>query len=236
MGAMAAQITSVTIVYSTVYTGANQRKHLSSASLAFVQGIHRSPHKWPVTRKLFSFDDIIMYRNAIIRLCVSSMPWQYNRTWSPMWLRGECADIAIVLKMHDDVIKWERFPRYWPFVRGIQRSPVNSPNKGQWRGALMFSLICAWINDWVNNCEAGDLRRHRGHYDVNVMVYPCLLQVARRALHTMTSISKREHTENPRRVMLVITRTSRWRHGMGALSASLILSRQWASLTKVLST
>ena len=44
--------------------------------------------------------------------------------------------------------------------------PVNSLHKGQWRGALMFSLICAWINDWVNNREAGDLRRHRGHYDV----------------------------------------------------------------------
>ena len=47
--------------------------------------------------------------------------------------------------------------------------PVNSPHKGQWRGTLMFSLICAWINDWVNNHEAGDLRRHRCHYDVNVM-------------------------------------------------------------------
>ena len=44
---------------------------------------------------------------------------------------------------HDDVIKWEHFPRYWPFVRGIHRWPVNSPHKGQWRGALMFSLICA---------------------------------------------------------------------------------------------
>ena len=43
---------------------------------------------------------------------------------------------------HDDVIKWKHFPRYWPFVRGIHRSPVNSPHKGQWRGALMFSLIC----------------------------------------------------------------------------------------------
>ena len=47
--------------------------------------------------------------------------------------------------------------------------PVNSPHKGQWRGALMFSLICALINDWVNNREAGDFRRYRGHYDVRVM-------------------------------------------------------------------
>ena len=45
--------------------------------------------------------------------------------------------------VHDDVIKWKHFPRNWPFVRGIHLSPVNSPHKGQWRGALMFSLICA---------------------------------------------------------------------------------------------
>ena len=63
----------------------------------------------------------------------------------------------------------KHFPRYWPFVRGIHRSPVNSPHKGQWRGALMFSLICVWINDWVNNREAGDLRHYRAHYDVIVM-------------------------------------------------------------------
>ena len=69
---------------------------------------------------------------------------------------------------HDDVIKWKHFPRYWPFVRGIHRSPVNSPHKGQWRGALIFSLICVWINDWVNNREAGDLRRYRTCYDVIV--------------------------------------------------------------------
>ena len=73
------------------------------------------------------------------------------------------------VSVHGDIIKWKHFPRYWPFVRGIHRSPVNSPRKGQWRGALMFPLICVWINGWVNNREAGDLRRHRGHYDVNVM-------------------------------------------------------------------
>ena len=61
----------------------------------------------------------------------------------------------------------ETFSRYWPFVRGIHRSPLNSPPKGQWRRALMFSLIYAWIHGWVNNREAGDLRRHRAHYDAN---------------------------------------------------------------------
>ena len=70
---------------------------------------------------------------------------------------------------HDDVIKWKHFPRYWPLARGIHRSPVNSPHKGQWSGDLMFSLICAWINGWVNNDEVCDLRRHGAHYDVIVM-------------------------------------------------------------------
>ena len=65
---------------------------------------------------------------------------------------------------HDDVIKWKHFPRNWPFVRGIHRSPVNSSHKGQWRGALMFSLINVWRSDWENNREAGDLRRHRAHF------------------------------------------------------------------------
>ena len=70
---------------------------------------------------------------------------------------------------HNDVIKWKHFPRYRPFVRGIHRSPVNSSHKGQWREALMFSLICAWINGWVNTREATDLRRHRAHYNVTIM-------------------------------------------------------------------
>ena len=66
-------------------------------------------------------------------------------------------------------MKGKYVSHYWPFVRGIYRSPVNSPHKGQWRRALMFSLICAWPNGWVNNQDADDLRRHRTHYDVTVM-------------------------------------------------------------------
>ena len=70
---------------------------------------------------------------------------------------------------HDDVIKWKYFPLYWPFVRGIHRSPGISPHKGQWCGSLVLSLICAWTNNWANNGDAGDLWRHRAHYDVTVM-------------------------------------------------------------------
>ena len=58
----------------------------------------------------------------------------------------------------------------WPFMRGIHWSPVNSPHRGQWRRPLMFSLICAWTNGWVNNRYTGDLRRHRDHYDVIAII------------------------------------------------------------------
>ena len=77
MGTMSSQITSLTTVYSTVYSGVDQRKHQCSASLAFVREIHRwpvkSPHKWPVKRKMFPFDDVIMRWVAVT--------WLYN--WYP---------------------------------------------------------------------------------------------------------------------------------------------------------
>ena len=63
----------------------------------------------------------------------------------------------------------ETFSALLALCAGNSPVPVNSPHKGQWRGALMFSLICALINNWVNNPKAGDLRRRRGHCDVNVM-------------------------------------------------------------------
>ena len=97
---------------------------------------------------------------------VTKTPSSY--TSYPWAIADNRRHVTTIPHVHDDVSKWKRFPRYWPFVRGIHRSPVNSPHKGQWRGALMFSLIYAWINGWVNNREAGDLRRHRAHYDVIV--------------------------------------------------------------------
>ena len=96
--------------------------------------------------------------------------WGNARTNKPIYIH-----IWIEMKRqtpihnHDDVIKWKHFPRYWSFVRGIHRSPVNSLHKGQWRRALMFSLIHAWTNGWANHRGAGDLRRYSAHYDVTVM-------------------------------------------------------------------
>ena len=221
MVAMASQITSLTIVYSTVHLGPDQRKHQSFASLSFVRGIHRwpmiSPHKvstwwrhhvavgcsWSadcnettgVTDLLISavqgsysgcstkyISDIkagiLMWVESPYGLLVSNRLLQINRhkshlktllrwrcsstmgayrRWSPRleWpgkIRG--SERQVPVSLHDDVIKWKHFPCYWPFVRRIHRSPVNSPHKGQWRGALKFSLIWAWLNGWVNNREA----------------------------------------------------------------------------------
>ena len=102
-------------------------------------------------------------------MTLSTWSWWYDhgrqRDWRRLPKRHKINNID-----HDDVIKWKHFPRYWPFVRGIHRSPVNSPHKGQWRGALVLSLICVWINGWVNDREAGDLRRYRTHYDIIVMI------------------------------------------------------------------
>ena len=104
MGATASQITSLTIVYWTVYSGADQRKHQSSASLAFVRGIHRgpvnSPHKWPVTRKMFPFDDVIM--KSLSKTCAYFMR------------QDECkynSKITFVIVHYSDIIWASRCPQ-----------------------------------------------------------------------------------------------------------------------------
>ena len=93
MSAIASQITSLAIVYSTVYSDVDQRKHQSSASLAFVWGIHRgpvnSPHKWPVTRKMFPFDDVIMYPCRVRvwsnTLIIKEVTTSNGQCATPMW-------------------------------------------------------------------------------------------------------------------------------------------------------
>ena len=128
---------------------------------------------------------VIKSSNAMVGIMLVEMSHYYNVPMVTITLIGalQTGVGQTCGKYHDDVIKWNPFPRYWPFVRGIHRSPVNSPHKGQWRGALMFSLICAWINDWVNNREAGDLRRHLGHYDVNVVYSHADVMACKRFSH-----------------------------------------------------
>ena len=113
MDAIASQITSLTIVYSIVYSGAGQSKHQSSASLAFVWGIHRgpvnSPHKWPVTRKMFPFDDVIMetHKHNFLELSVMAGYWlgnHFNVTgllWGNPLVQQQC-----YLKMADNAKLW----------------------------------------------------------------------------------------------------------------------------------
>ena len=147
MGTVATQITRLTIIYSTVYSGADQRKHQCSASLAFVRGIHRGPvnslHKWPVTRKMFPFDDVIMVPdlqmsyNVLTKMvryqksgssrgrqaawAATVAPFRIYEPYDSMWSLSH-ALAMYQLHHHDDVIKWKHFPCYWPFVRGIHRS------------------------------------------------------------------------------------------------------------------
>ena len=108
--------------------------------------------------------------------------WRHDLSWNKVSVEKQnkklyCNRNRHRAWSHDDVIKWKIFLCYWPFVRGIHRSPVNSLHKGQRRGALMFSLICAWINGWANNREAGDLRRRRAHHDVIVMSWSTYTRV-----------------------------------------------------------
>ena len=107
--------------------------------------------------------DIFVIASCIIDLVTPDETlWRTSNVF--FWTR--LVDDAI---FNDGIIKWKHIRHSWSFVQGIHRSPVNSQHKFQWRGALMFSLICARINPRENNLEAGDLRRHRAHYDANVM-------------------------------------------------------------------
>ena len=102
----------------------------------------------------------------------------------------------------------EIFPRNLPFLRRIHRSTVNSPHTGQWRGALMFSLICAWIDDWANNRDAGDLIHHCALYDVTVMIdiFWCLTSLSKILIS-----QKRKWTRAW--VLKICGRMSKWQNG-----------------------
>ena len=117
MGAMASQIIGVSIVYLTVRSGVDQGKQ-SPVSLAFVMGIHRWPvnshHKGFSNAECFYFDDVVMTKTKVI------------------WPRVVLVSCGTLWLCQDDVMTWKYFPCCWPFVRGIHRSPMDSPHtKGQ---------------------------------------------------------------------------------------------------------
>ena len=121
---------------------------------------------------LWQKEDI--FENVICRVCViliqdpDNFPNYTEQEWYKLWITWYSnLAISITWWLH----QMETLSAYWPFVWGIHRSPANSPHKGQlvtWSSDV--SLICAWIHGSVNNRKAGDLRRHRAHYDVSVMI------------------------------------------------------------------
>ena len=122
----------------------------------------QSRHRWFETPSHLLWRHFNVFRDKVA--------WISNDIYCFMWeINPACPN--------DDVIEWKHFPRYWSFVREIHRSPVNSLHKAQWRGALIFLWSALWINGWVNNLEADDLRRHRPHYDVIVMLTPTTVDV-----------------------------------------------------------
>ena len=105
--------------------------------------------------------------------CSLALIQRYLRSKTVPWKLGRSESVQRLSWWRH---KWKQLPRYCPFMRGIHRPPVNSPYKGQWRGALMFSSICAWTTGRVNNRDAGDLRRHRaqyGHCNVELQEFGC---------------------------------------------------------------
>ena len=165
MGAMASQITSLTIVYSTVCSGADESKHQSSASLAFVRGILQwpvnSPHKWPVARKMFPFDDVVMlillgrvvYR---IDFCVTKLTddilW-YLRTPNHLlihtnrasFLQGNMFFLDCMGWNYLEVIDWQRLRKASDLVCDC------------WLGCTCVAKECIFLNRWsfsLRQCRA----------------------------------------------------------------------------------
>ena len=178
MTTMASQITSLTVVYSIVYSGADQRKHQSSASLAFVRGIHRSTGEFPVQRasnaENVSIDDVIMcitfckYHSHCFLYHIEAVEWMsvdmisfcmwyitqktYGKNSIPNKLALDWYNIS--------VITYHSIYLYVPKPSEIMLHQL--------------PLIWTWTNGWVHNRDAGDLRSHRAHYDVTVMTFVAL--------------------------------------------------------------
>ena len=106
--------------------------------------------QWATDHSLINLDDLLVSdtcRRPQLYITINIPESKvHGANMGPTWVLSapDGPHIGPMNLAHDDVIKWKHFPRYWHFVLGIHRSPVNSPHKGQWRGALMFSLICAW--------------------------------------------------------------------------------------------
>ena len=162
MGAIASQITSLTIVYSAVYSDADQRKHQSSASLAFVRGIHRgpvnSPHKWPVTQEMFPFDYAIMEYDNTLQWRNNEHDGVWNHRHLDFTQAFAQAQIKKTLKL-----------RVTGLCEGIHRWPVNSPHKGSlMRKMFQFDdvIIFLWLHDADDKINATNRGKFIGNHRI----------------------------------------------------------------------
>ena len=149
-------------------------------SLSLYEPTHQVCWCWPQTasprcvcRKTWWWWCILRVHRADTTRSTSHPRCLYS--WYQPWRdHPQTAPSHLHMKTHDTLSWWRHqmatFSALLALCAGNSPVPVNSLHKGQWRGALMFSLICVWINGWVNNREAGDLSRHRGHYDVIIII------------------------------------------------------------------
>ena len=199
MGTMASPITSLTIVFLTVYSGADQRRHQSSASLAFCEGNSpvtvNSPHKGAVTRKMFPFDVVIMryltlisqkvqwsHGTCIIRLIDFRLLTIYtpNLAHAPRYVvslvsskAGTCfmAQRCLIIRscINLDMMTSSNGHIFRVTVPKFTGHRWIPRTKASDAELWCFLWSAPWINGWVNNREAGDSRCHLAHYDVIVM-------------------------------------------------------------------
>ena len=147
-----------------------------SALLALCGG--KSTGWFPSQRSVTRSFDVFFLVRLNKRLSKLTICWWFGTPWRTLWrhcneernTRGLDSWVTLTFTLQNEkfYISWWRH-QMETFSALLALCAVNSPHKGQWHGALMFSLICAWIHGWVNNREVGDLRRHRAHYDVTVM-------------------------------------------------------------------
>ena len=156
---------SYTCIYGRMLICQYKLRYCNPQNILGLQWRHLGVMASQITGNWTVCSNIQVYNKKTIKAPHNCTEKSANHRYIPLTKGQWCENRyhAMTSPWHDDVIKWKHFPRYWPFVRGIHRSPVNSPHKGQWH--------CVWINGWVNNREAADLRRLRAHYDVTVMAY-----------------------------------------------------------------
>ena len=152
--------------------------HKSLFGTHFISTFSITTHmRWKIRFNVIPFLAMISHSTPVV-----SCEKVFSNRFIRIWMGAKCIFHQILIMMKNllvkwtpeprmMIIKWKHSPRYRPFVREFTGHRWILL-KGEWRGALMFSLIYVWTNGWVNTRDAGDLRRHRAHYDVTVIEWP----------------------------------------------------------------